>query len=156
MLQSGEQVWERRARKSLERGGVSLEGVSGPRARRSLTRGCVQPLERGGVSPEGTSSPRARRSLARGGTQPSSDVESRPRGRPALERGGVSLVQCCVPRAKRSFAWGGLGLSVLVGRWGRQDRGPLPLGCDRFGCILLFCELLCVLFAKENGFPPII
>jgi hypothetical protein len=48
-------------------------------------------LERGGVSPEGASDPRARRSFARGGVRPSSEAEFRPRGRPALERGGVSL-----------------------------------------------------------------
>jgi hypothetical protein len=75
----GEWVWERRARESLERGGVS---------------------------PEGASSPRARRSVTRGGVQPSSEAESRSRGRPTLRRGGVSLVRCCVPRAKRSFARG--------------------------------------------------
>jgi hypothetical protein len=66
MLRSGEQVWERRAHESLERGEVSPEGGSSPRARRSLARGGVQPsseaefyqcgavlLERNGVSPEG-------------------------------------------------------------------------------------------------------
>jgi hypothetical protein len=59
-------LWERRAHESLERGVVSLEGESGPRARQSLARGGVQPssraelyqcgavfLERNGVSPEG-------------------------------------------------------------------------------------------------------
>jgi hypothetical protein len=66
MLQSGEWVWEWRTCESLERGGVSPEGASSPRARRSLARGCVQasseaefrwygavPLEQSGVSPEG-------------------------------------------------------------------------------------------------------
>jgi hypothetical protein len=66
MLQSGEWVWERRTRESLERGGVSPEGASSPRARWSFARGGVQPsseaefrwygagpLERSGVSPEG-------------------------------------------------------------------------------------------------------
>jgi hypothetical protein len=41
----------------------------------SRSRGCLA-LERDGVSPEGASSPRARRSLARGGVQPSSEAES--------------------------------------------------------------------------------
>jgi hypothetical protein len=36
MPRSGERVWKRRARKSLERGGVSPEGASSPRARRSF------------------------------------------------------------------------------------------------------------------------
>jgi hypothetical protein len=76
MFQSGEQVRGGES-KSLERGGDSREGVSGPRARRNLTRG---------------------------GDQPSSKAEPHPRGRPALERDGVSLVWCCAPRAKRSFA----------------------------------------------------
>jgi hypothetical protein len=109
-------------------------------------RGCLA-LERGGVSPEGATSPRARWRLTRAGDQPSSEEEPHPRGRPALERGGtspegasdrggVSIVRCCAPRAKRSFARGWLGLTVLVGRWGRQDRGPLLPSCDCFGCVL--------------------
>jgi hypothetical protein len=40
---SGEQVWGRRAREVLERGGTSLEGATGPRARWNLTRGGDQP-----------------------------------------------------------------------------------------------------------------
>jgi hypothetical protein len=51
-------------------------------------------LERGGVSPEGVSSPRVRRSLARWGVQPSSEAEFRPRGHLALKRRGVSPEGC--------------------------------------------------------------
>jgi hypothetical protein len=105
-----------RARESLERGGDSLKGASGPRARRNLT-------QRGG--------------------QPSSEAEPYSRGRSALERGGVSLVRCRTPRAKRSFARGWLGLTVLVGCWGRQDRGPLLLICDCFRRVLSLCVRLC-------------
>jgi hypothetical protein len=108
-LGQGEQIQGRRARKSLERGGDSLEGASSPRARRSLTRG---------------------------GVRPSSEAQSHPRGHPALERGGVSLVRYRTPRAKRSFARGWLGLTALAGRWGRQDRGPLLLIHDCFGRVL--------------------
>jgi hypothetical protein len=65
MPRSGEQVRERQARESLERGGTSPKGATSPRARRNLTRwgdrsssevrfrSCsVVPLERSGVSPE--------------------------------------------------------------------------------------------------------
>jgi hypothetical protein len=50
---------------------LSREQVQGRRARETL--------ERGGVSPEGATSPRARRNLTRGGDQPSSEAEFRPR-----------------------------------------------------------------------------
>jgi hypothetical protein len=79
----------RRAREILEQGGDLLEGVSGLRARRNLTRGVVQP---------------------------SSEAEPHPRGRPTLKRGGDLIVRYCAPRAKRSSARGWLGLTVLVGR----------------------------------------
>jgi hypothetical protein len=47
-------------------------------SREAQTRSRERPaLERGGLSPEGASGPRARRSLARGGVWPSSEVESR-------------------------------------------------------------------------------
>jgi hypothetical protein len=66
-----------RVRIALDRGGVLLEGCpgwkpDGPRA--------LDGFERGGVSPEGVSSPRAMRSF--GGTTPgpSSEAEFRPRG----------------------------------------------------------------------------
>jgi hypothetical protein len=75
---------------------------------------------------------RERWNLTRGGIQLSSEAEPHPKGRPALERGGVLLVWCRAPRANLSFARGWLGLIVLVGRWGRQDRGPLLLICDCF------------------------
>jgi hypothetical protein len=60
--------------------------------------------------------PRARRSFTRGGVQPSSEVEFRPRGRPAPERGRVSVVRRWAPRAKRSFARGAPGLAGEVAR----------------------------------------
>jgi hypothetical protein len=74
-----------------------------------------------------------------GGDEPvraSSEAETRSRGYLALERGGVSLVRRCALRAKRNFARGWLGLTVLVGRWGHQDRGPLPLSRDCLGRVL--------------------
>jgi hypothetical protein len=41
-----------------------------------------------------------------------------------------------------------------VGRWGRQVRGPLLLGCVVSG-VFYSCKYVCVsLFAKENGFSP--
>jgi hypothetical protein len=83
----------------------------------------------------------------------SSEAETRSRGRPALERGGVSLVRCRTPRAKWSFARGWLGLTVLVGRWGRQVRGPRLLIRDCFRRVLRGCVLL---FEKESGFSPVI
>jgi hypothetical protein len=107
-------------------------------------------LKRGGASPAGASSPRARRRLTRGGVQPSSEAEPHSRGRPPLERGGVSLVRCCAPRAKRSFARGWPGLAALVGRWGRQVRGPLPLGHE---CVFVFCEFVCII-CERNGVSP--
>jgi hypothetical protein len=93
MLRSGEWVRERRACESLERGRVSPEGASSPRARRSFARGGIQPsseaeffprwcldLEQGGVSSEGASSPRARRSSGGTALSPSSEEEFHPRG----------------------------------------------------------------------------
>jgi hypothetical protein len=94
--------------------------------------------------------PQARRRLTRGGVQPSSEAEPHSRGRPPLERGGVSLVRCCAPRAKRSFARGWPGLAALVGRWGRQVRGPLPLGHE---CVFVFCEFVCII-CERNGVSP--
>jgi hypothetical protein len=108
---------------------LSREQVRGWRARKIL--------ERGGVSPEGVTSPRARRKLTRGGDQPSSEAEPHPRGRPALERGGTSPEGATSPRARWRFASTVLcpsneaefrprvaGPTVLVGRWGHQGRGP--------------------------------
>jgi hypothetical protein len=57
-----------RGRPALERGGTSPEGATGPRARRNLTRGGVQPP-----------SPRARREFASAVSCPSSEAEFRPR-----------------------------------------------------------------------------
>jgi hypothetical protein len=111
-------------------------------------------LERGGTSPEGASSPRAGRNLTRGGVRPSSEAEPHPRGRPSLERGGVSLVRCCAPRARRSFARGWLGLTVLVGRRGRQVRGPLPLGRGRFRvCFIVVRSFVFCFFERKWVFP---
>jgi hypothetical protein len=57
------------------------------------------------------------------------------------------------PSSETEFRPRGLGLIVLVGRWGRQVRGPLPLGRDRFGHVY-GCGVVCVLlFAKESGSP---
>jgi hypothetical protein len=39
----GEQVWERRARESLERGGASPEGASNPQARRRFVSAVLYP-----------------------------------------------------------------------------------------------------------------
>jgi hypothetical protein len=144
-----------RGRLALERGGVSPEGASSPLARRSLT--------------EGASSPLARRSLTRGGVQPSSEAECRPRGHPTLERSGVSSEGPSSPRARRSlvstvlcpssemeFHSRGLGLTVLMGHRGRQDHGPLPLGCDCLGRVLCFVSafVFCCLRTKM-GFPRV-
>jgi hypothetical protein len=107
---------------------ASSEAESRPRGRPALERGGVSPegrpaLERGGVLPEGVFSHRARQSLS---------------------------AWCRIPRAKRSFARGGLGLTVLVGRWGRQVRGPLPLGRDRLERVLCLCFVIC---KRKWGFP---
>jgi hypothetical protein len=66
VMPSSETEARSRGRLALDRDGASLEGASGPRARRNLTRGGVQPpseaelyrygavpLERSGVPPEG-------------------------------------------------------------------------------------------------------
>jgi hypothetical protein len=65
-------------------------------------------------------------------------------------------VWCCIPQAKRSLARGGLGLTVLVGRWGRQVRGPLPLGCDFLECVLCFVNSFVFCLRKKMGFPPVV
>jgi hypothetical protein len=116
MLRLGEWVWERRTRESLEQGGDP---------------------------PKGAHSPRVRRSPARGGAWPSSEVEFRPRGRPALERGGVSTVRRCP--LERS------GLSP------EGCRGPrlLSPGRDCVGCNLQFVSLFVFRYLrKKMGFPP--
>jgi hypothetical protein len=94
-----------------------------------------------------------------GGGEPvgaSSEAETRSRWCPAPERGRTLLMRCCTPRAKRSLARGWLGLTVLVDRWGLQDRGPLFAICD---CLGVFCvgEFVYVsLFANESGFSLVI
>jgi hypothetical protein len=66
MLRLGEWVRVRRTHESLERGGVSPEGASIPRARRSLARGGVQPSSEA--------------EFRRYDAGPSSKAEFRPRG----------------------------------------------------------------------------
>jgi hypothetical protein len=75
-------------------------------------------LERGGDSPEGAFSRRARWRFARGGVQPSSEVEIRPKGRPALKQGGDLVVR------RLALERGG---SSLEGRRGWPLDGPLRL-----------------------------
>jgi hypothetical protein len=94
-------------------------------------------LERGGTSPEGAFSPRARRNLTRGVTSP------------RARWGFVRAVPC--PSSEAEFRPRGPGLTVLVGRWGRQVRGPLPLGRD---CVCLCFVSLFALFCERNGFSP--
>jgi hypothetical protein len=81
----------------------------------------------------------------------SSEAESRSRGCLALERGGVSLARCRIPWAKQSFAREGLGLTVLVGRWGR---GPLLLGCDRLERVLCFVNSFCFVICEIKWVSP--
>jgi hypothetical protein len=93
--------------------------------------------------------PRARRRLARGGRPAFERSGPHPRGRPSLERGGTSPEGTASPRARRGFISAVLCTSseaefrsravrptALVGRWGHQGRGPLPLGRDHFERVL--------------------
>jgi hypothetical protein len=126
MLRLGERVRERRARESLERGGVR------PRGRPALKQGRVSPeghlaLERGEVSPEGSSSPRARRSFGGTALCPSSEAEFRPRG---------------------------AGPIILVGRGGCQGRGPLSPGRDCVGCNLQFVNLFVFHYLRKKMGSP--
>jgi hypothetical protein len=42
----------------------------------------------------------------------------------------------------------------MVGRWGRQVRGPLPLGCDRLGRVLWLWGRLCFFICERKwSFP---
>jgi hypothetical protein len=43
-----------------------------------------------------------------------------------------------------------------VGRWGRQVRGPLPLGRDCLGRVLHFVNSFVFCLRKETGFPPVV
>jgi hypothetical protein len=47
------------------------------------------------------------------------------------------------------------GPVILVGRWGHQSRGPLPLGRSHFERVLGLRIRLCFVFMKGNGFPLI-
>jgi hypothetical protein len=64
-------------------GGARLSIETGPRS-----RGRPAP-ERGGISPEGATDPRARRNLTRGGDRPSSEANLYRCGAVPLERSGV-------------------------------------------------------------------
>jgi hypothetical protein len=84
-------------------------------------------LERGGTLPEGVPSPRARWSFISVALCPSSEAEFRPRV---------------------------AGPTVLVGHWGHQGRGPLPLGPDCFERVFGLRIRLCFVFLrKKMGFP---
>jgi hypothetical protein len=78
-----------------------------------------------------------------------SEAEPHPRGRPTLERGGTSPEEATDPRARRRFASAVprplneaefrprvAGPTVLVGRWGHQRRGPLPVIRDCFSRVI--------------------
>jgi hypothetical protein len=47
-------------------------------------------------------------------------------------------------------------LAVLVGRWGRQDGGPLALGRDRLGRVLCFVSFFVFCLQKKTGFPLVV
>jgi hypothetical protein len=107
--------------------------------------------------------PRARRSPARGGVLASSEVEFRPRARPALDRGGVSPEGASSPRAKRSFGVAapgpsseaefrlrGAGAGCLLGRWRLSGRGRVRHNLPLLG------SFMCLLFREKLGFPPLI
>jgi hypothetical protein len=94
--------------------GASSEAETRLRGRPALEQGGPHPrgrlaLERGRTSPEGAASPRARRGFFSAALCPSSEAEFR-------------------SRAARP--------SALVGRWGHQGRGPVPLGRDHFERVL--------------------
>jgi hypothetical protein len=118
-----EWVWERQARESLERGGTSPEGASGPRARQNLTRGGGEP-----VRASSEAEPH------RGGVRPSSETEPHPRGRPALERGGTSPEGASGPRARWNLNRGGVQPSSEAESWwydgvSLERSGISPEGC---------------------------
>jgi hypothetical protein len=75
---SGEQVQRQRAHKALERGRTSPEGGNHPTSE-------AEP------HPEGATGPRARRNLARGGVQPPIEAEVCLCSAAPLERSGVLL-----------------------------------------------------------------
>jgi hypothetical protein len=130
-----------RVRIALERGGVSPEGASSPRSRRSFARGGVQPSIEAEFRP--------------GGVQPSIEAEFRPRGRPTLKRVGVSPEGASCPRAKRSFDVAvsghsteaefcprGVGAGCLLGHWCYLGHGCTRCGLSLVGsfAFLLLCE----------------
>jgi hypothetical protein len=94
-----------------------------------------------------------------GGGEPvgaSSEAEPCSRGHLAPERGGALLEGASSPRARRSLARGWLGPTVLVGRWGLQDRGPLFAIRDCLGVFYVSEFVYVLLFAKESGFSLVI
>jgi hypothetical protein len=66
--------------------------------------------------------PSSEAELTRGGIPPSSEAEH------------VSAALC--PSSEAEFHSRVAGPTVLVGRWGHQGRGPLPLGRDYFERVL--------------------
>jgi hypothetical protein len=86
----GAYMWEQRAHEGLERGGVFTRGGVWPSSKAESHPRGRPALERGGISPEGATSPRARRSLTRGGVQPSSEAEFYQCDAVSLERNGIS------------------------------------------------------------------
>jgi hypothetical protein len=143
-----------RGRPALDRGGVSPEGASNPRLRRSFARGASSPrsrrsFARGGVQPS------IEEEFRPGGVQPSIEAEFRPRGRPTLKRVGVSPEGASCPRAKRSFDVAvsghsteaefcprGVGAGCLLGHWCYLGHGCTRCGLSLVGsfAFLLLCE----------------
>jgi hypothetical protein len=127
MPRSGEQVRGRRARESLERGGDSLKGASGPRARRNLT-------QRGG--------------------QPSSEAEPYSRGRPALELRWSFVSAVSYPSSEAEFrprvagADCSGGLLGPPGPWAPATDLRLFWACFKFVRSFMFCYL-----RKKMSFP---
>jgi hypothetical protein len=96
-----------------------------------------------------------------GGGEPvraSSEAEFRQRGAMPLERSGVLPEGGWgrAPRAKRSLTQGWLGPTVLVGRWGLRDRGPLFVIRDCLGVFYVGEFVYVLLFVKESGFSLVI
>jgi hypothetical protein len=58
------------------------------------------------------------------------------------------------PSSETEFRPRGLGLTVLVGCWGRQVRGPLLLGRDRFGHVLRLWGRLCFFICERKWVFP--
>jgi hypothetical protein len=116
----------------LERGGVSPEGASGPRARGRLARGGVRPLSEA--------------EFLRCGAQSSSETEIRPRGTAA-----VRLVGRCGFLGRGPFCFGPQPNGACFGVCGfvslrfiifRKGHSPRLLG-DPYGCPRHMCCMNC-------------